>query len=242
MSFFNRQKNTCKDKRLSLSLEKLLGFKPKNLNYYILALTPKSSPLHPCIKGTGINNERLEFLGDAILDAAISDLLFKRFPSADEGFLTQMRTKIVNGKKLTELAKKLHLDKLIFTKSKQITERIYEDAFEALIGAIYSDRGFKYVKQFVLQKIMVEHIDLNKLRFVDNNFKSRIIEWAQKYKIQIEFITNPVSESSKLFTSKLFINGKLISSGTGISKKTAEQTASEEAVNKIKTGNFTLEK
>ncbi len=223
-----------------LSLKKLLGFKPKNISYYFLALTPKSSDIHPCINGFDVNNERLEFLGDAILDAAISELLFKRFPSADEGFLTQMRTKIVNGKKLTELAGKLHLNELIFSSSKKISERISEDAFEALIGAIYIDKGFKYVKQFVSQKIMVEHIDLNKLKFVDNNFKSKIIEWSQKYKISIEFVTDTVSESSKEFITKLLINGKLVSNGKGSSKKTAEQTASEEALNKIKEGNFTL--
>jgi len=241
VSLFYRQKKPCKDKLLTFSLKKLLGFKPKSLSLYILALTPKSSKVHPCIKGFDLNNERLEFLGDAVLDAAISDLLFKRFPSADEGFLTQMRTKIVNGKKLTELAKKLNLSELISIKSKQnITERIYEDAFEALIGAIYIDRGYKYVKQFVLQKIMVEHIDLNKLRFVDNNFKSRIIEWSQKYKIPIEFLTEASSESSKEFVSVLLINGKTISKGTGISKKTAEQIASEKALAKIKEGNFTL--
>ncbi len=241
MSLFKRQQEKCYDRATALSLWRLLGFKPKNLSYYILALTPKSVIPHPCLKGSDINNERLEFLGDAILDAAISELLFKRFPSADEGFLTQMRTKIVNGKKLTELAKKIHLDSLIVSKSKKnITERIYEDAFEAIIGAIYLDRGFKYVKQFVLQKIMVEHIDLNKLRFVNDNFKSRIIEWSQKYKIPIEFLTEAVSETSKEFISQLLINGKVVSKGTGISKKTAEQFASEEALNKIKEGNFIL--
>ena len=241
MSLFNRQQEKCYDRALALSLKRLFGFKPKNLSYYILALTPKSAIPHPCIKGSDINNERLEFLGDAILDAAISELLFKRFPSAHEGFLTQMRTKIVNGKKLTELAKKLHLDSFIVSRTKgKITERIFEDAFEALIGAIYLDRGFKYVKQFVLQKIMVEHIDLNKLRFVNDNFKSRIIEWSQKYKISIEFSTEAVSETSKEFISHLLINEKVVSEGKGISKKTAEQAASEVALNKIKEGNFIL--
>lgn len=241
MSFFNRQQDKCYNRALALSLRKLLGFSPKNLSYYILALTPKSSIPPPCIKGSDKNNERLEFLGDSILDAAISELLFKRFPSADEGFLTQMRTKIVNGKKLSELAKKIRLDKIIFSKSRQnITERIFEDAFEAIIGAIYLDRGFNYVKQFVLQKIMVEHIDLNKLRFVNDNFKSKIIEWSQKYKIAIDFLTEQVSESSKDFISQLSVNGKVVSKGQGFSKKTAEQSAAEEALIKIKEGNFIL--
>lgn len=221
-------------------LKTLLGFKPRNLNHYILAFTHKSVEFNQ-IDRYSENNERLEFLGDAILDAAISDLLYKRFPTADEGFLTQMRTKIVNGKKLTELAKKLKIENLIFIKSpKNITERIYEDTFEALIGAIYLDRGFKYVSLFASQKIMVEHIDLNKLKFVDTNFKSKIIEWSQKHKIDIEFCTEEESEDSKNFISKLKINKTIAGQGTGYSKKSAEQNASQSALEKIKTGDFNL--
>lgn len=238
MSFF-KKKSINKDYRKTLI--KLLGFKPKNENLYLLAFTHKSVG---AVENNSYfdNNERLEYLGDAILDAAVSELLYKRFPSADEGFLTKMRTKIVNGKTLTELAKKIKIEKLLFVKSsKNITERIYEDAFEALIGAIYLDRGFKYVIQFVSQKILVEHINLNQLKFIDTNYKSRIIEWSQKYKIEIEFSTDEDSDDSKSFTSKLKIDDKVIAEGTGYSKKAAEQSASKIALEKIKAGDFILE-
>lgn len=222
------------------TLTKLLGFKPKNESLYVLAFTHKSVE---SLESDGFYNnyERLEYLGDAILDAAISELLYKRFPSADEGFLTQMRTKIVNGKSLTELAKKLQIERLLFVKSsKNLTERVFEDAFEALIGAIYLDRGFKYVIRFVSQKIMVEHINLNQLKFVDTNYKSRIIEWSQKHKITIEFCTDENSDDSKSFISKLKIYDKVIAEGNGYSKKAAEQSASKNALTKIKAGDFIL--
>ena len=235
------KKNPCVNRRFLKSLKKLLGFKPKDANLYVLAFTHKSADYQDCPQISTQNNERLEFLGDAILDAVISELLYKRFPTADEGFLTQMRTKIVNGKKLTELAKKLKINKLMFVRSeKSISERIYEDAFEALIGAIYIDRGFKYAKQFISQKIMVEHIDLNKLKYVDTNFKSKIIEWSQKHKIEIEFCTDFISEDSKDFNSQLKVNGKTIGEGNAYSKKEAEQFASKHALEKIKEGSFNL--
>lgn len=239
MSFFS-EGDSYKKNKFYKNLKTILGFKPKNLSLYILACTHKSVDFNDA-KRYSDNNERLEYLGDAILDAAISDLLYKRFPTADEGFLTQMRTKIVNGKKLTELAKKLKIDNLIIIKSpKSITERIYEDTFEAIIGAIYLDRGFKYVSLFVSQKIMVEHIDLNKLKFEDTNFKSKIIEWSQKHKIDIEFCTEEESEDSKFFISRLKINGQIAGQGNGYSKKSAEQNASKFALEKIKVGDFNL--
>ncbi len=231
----------CIDRRYIKSLKKLLGFKPKDLSLYILAFTNKSADIQSCSDIPSGNNERLEFLGDAILDAVIGELLYKRFPTADEGFLTQMRTKIVNGKMLTELSKKMKLDELMFVKSpKSFSERIFEDAFEALIGAIYLDRGFKYVKQFVSQKVMVEHINLNKLRFIDTNYKSQIIEWSQKHKIDIEYSTDYTSGGAKGFISLLKVNGKMVGEGKGYSKKTAEQIASQVALKNIKDGSFDL--
>ncbi len=235
------KKNPCINAKYKRFLKNLLGFKPKDINLYILAFTHKSSDLNDCLEDSSLNNERLEYLGDAILDAVISDLLYKRFPTADEGFLTQMRTKIVNGKKLAELSHKLNINKLMLVKSeKNLSERIYEDAFEALIGAIYIDRGFKYAKRFVFQKIMVEHIDLNKLKYIDTNFKSKIIEWSQKHKINIDFCTNAVSENSKEFLCELKISDKVIGKGKAFSKKTAEQFASKDGLEKIKNGFFNL--
>lgn len=229
------------NKEYSKLLKQILGFKPKKLDLYYLAFTHKSFEPEES-DGFFNNNERLEYLGDAILDAAVSDVLYKRFPTADEGFLTKMRTKIVNGKTLTEIAKKIELNKLIFVKShKNLSERIFEDAFEALIGAIYIDRGFKYVKQFVSQKIFVEHINLNQLKYVDTNYKSKIIEWSQKHKIEIEFCTSEDYDDNKNFECLLKIQDKVVGEGSGISKKIAEQFASKDALEKIKSGDFNLE-
>jgi len=228
-------------KDYSKLLKKILGFKPKKMELYFLAFTHKSFDPEET-DGYYNNNERLEFLGDAILDAAVSDLLYQRFPTADEGFLTKMRTKIVNGQTLTEIAKKIELNKLLFVKShKNISERIYEDAFEALIGAIYIDRGLKYVKHFVSQKIFVEHINLNQLKYVDTNYKSKVIEWSQKHKIDIEFCTSEDYDDKRNFECRLKIHDNVIGEGSGISKKIAEQFASKDALEKIKSGDFNLE-
>jgi len=235
-----KKSNTCIDRRYAKSLKKLLGFRPKDISLYALAFTNKSTNVQNCTDLPEGNNERLEFLGDAILDAVIGELLYKRFPTADEGFLTQMRTKIVNGKQLTELSKKMNLEKLMFIKTSKLSERIHEDAFEALIGAIYLDRGIKYVKNFINQKIMVEHINLNKLRFIDTNYKSQVIEWSQKHRIEIEYFTDFISENSKKFKSILKIEGEIIGEGDAFSKKDAEQIASQVALENIKKGDFKL--
>jgi ribonuclease-3 len=238
LNFFKDIPVNSKEYRQKLS--EVLGFKPKNIQLYLLACTHKSVE---SISGASVyhNNERLEFLGDAVLDAAVSDLLYKRFPTADEGFLTKMRTKIVNGKTLTELTKKIGLDKLLFVKSqKNLTERIFEDAFEALIAAIYLDKGYEYVIKFVSQQIMVEHINLNRLKYVDTNYKSKIIEWSQKHKLNVEFETIENAEDNIRFVSNLKVNDISIAEGTGQSKKTAEQEASKSALDKIKSGDFTL--
>ncbi len=233
-------KKSIQNKEYSKLIKKILGFKPKNLQIYFLAFTHKSVETNDTDSFN--NNERLEYLGDAILDAAVSDLLYKRFPSADEGFLTKMRTKIVNGKTLTELAKKIEIDQLLFVKSnKNLSERIFEDAFEALIGAVYLDRGFKYVKRFVSQKIFVEHINLKQLKYVDTNYKSKIIEWSQKHKIDIEFCTSEDYNNQRNFDCQLKINDNVLGEGSGITKKIAEQFASKDALEKIKEGDFNLE-
>ena len=231
MSLFSKKSKKYTNKILSGKLKNLLGFKPKNLSVYALALTHKSVIDIEDNLNEYDNNERLEFLGDAILDAVISELIYNRFPTADEGFLTQMRTKIVNGKKLTELAKNIKLDKLILTNKKvHISEKILEDAFEALIGAIFIDKGYKCVKKFVAQKIMIQHIDLNKLKHVETNYKSRLIEWAQKYKYDLQFYTEYETSSSKMFLSVAKIGDDILGQGKGLSKKKAEQNASEKAL------------
>ncbi len=223
-------------------MKKILGFKPKNTLYYTLALTHKSAGQKDCVNNYE-NNERLEYLGDAILDAVISELLYQRFPTGDEGFLTQMRTKIVNGKKLSELAKKIGIKKLISVdKGTPLSEKIFEDAFEAFIGAIFLDRGYNYVKRFVAQRIMIQHVNLNKLKHVETNYKSKVIEWSQKNKHAVEFVTEYESEDSKYFISHLKIDSKIYGTGKGTSKKEAEQKAAEQTLYKIAPDSTLLQK
>ncbi len=225
------------DKAFIRKLRKILGFFPHNPKYYELALTHKSAPLL-VNKKVQSNNERLEFLGDAVLDLAVSAYLYKKFPNVDEGFLTQLRSKIVNGKKLTELAKHIKLQKLVHANiGKNTTGRIYEDAFEALIGAIYLDRGFKCVETFISQKIIGNHINLDALIKEETNFKSKFIEWAQKYKVNADFFTDYESLDSKYFISYIRIENEIAGQGRGISKKIAEQNAAQNTLENLEKDN-----
>ncbi len=229
-----------KNKRLRQSITKILGFKPKNMSLYVRALTHKSVKTHPEIED-GRNNERLEFLGDAVLDSIISDLLYNRFPTADEGFLTNMRTKIVNGKKLAKIACELGLDKLLFANTgKNSSYRIYEDALEALIGAVYVDRGYKYAKRFIMRRLYVKFIDINELKHENNNYKSQLIEWGQKKKIKLYFETQNQANEDGLFLAKVFVTGKLYGMGKANSKKEAEQHASKQALKRIEKNSLRL--
>lgn len=181
------------------------------------------------------DNERLEFLGDSILDAVISEVLYKRFPSADEGFLTQMRTKIVNGESLSELANKTGVSNLIMLNPVQnLSRKIAEDAFEAFIGAIYLDKGYEAVMRFVEVEVFSKHINLQKLPEVENNYKSRVYEWTQKHKIpDLKYDTQADTKNKKWFVSKVLIKGVIIGKGKGRNKITAEQKASERAYKEI---------
>jgi ribonuclease-3 len=228
-----RKKLRRKDLKLRRDIIKILGFRPKDLSLYILALTHKSVRNRPETEDYG-NNERLEFLGDAVLDTIVSELLYKRFPSADEGFLTDMRTKIVNGKKLAEIAREMGLNKLLFANAgKNPSYRIYEDALEAFIGAIYVDKGYKYAKRFVNRRLFVRYIDLNELKHENNNYKSRLIEWSQKKKAELRFITHEELEEADLFCTEVLVDDHIWGTGKAGSKKAAEQIAAQEALKRI---------
>jgi ribonuclease-3 len=227
------------DKVFLKKIKKITGFLPRNPDFYELALTHKSAPLSVNKRALS-NNERLEFLGDTVLDLVVSSYLFNKFPNADEGFLTQVRSKIVNGKQLSELAKQIKLHKLIHSNTgKNAPGRIYEDAFEALVGAVYLDCGYVAAEKFVSKQIIEKHIDINALISKETNFKSKLIEWAQKYKLEIEFYTDYESVDSKIFISYLRIGNKTIGEGKGVSKKTAEQNAAKAALLKLETEQFT---
>ncbi len=220
---------TSNNKDFLKKLRKILGFWPSDLSLYQIALTHKSASY--TLNGERVNNERLEYLGDSILDAVISDYLYKKYPSEREGFLTEMRSKIVNGEKLKELAVNINLDQFIIqrTNIQLASSRIYEDAFEALIGAIYLDKGYRAVSRFISQKIIDEHIDLEELEVTNYNYKSQLIEWSQKTKSPVEFSSFSSEEDSN-FISEVMLEEKIIGKGLGNSKKEAEQNAAREAL------------
>jgi ribonuclease-3 len=203
---------------------------------YELAITHKSACL-TLTDGTSVNNERLEYLGDAILNAIIADYLYLQFPESDEGFLTQLRSKIVKRKELNKLAYLLGISSLIITNRNQHQEKanILGNALEAIIGAIYLDKGYYRAKKFVITKILVKHFDLERLSRKESDFKSRIIEWAQKNKKEISFLCQETNDGSRdpVFVSRVVLQDEELGSGTGYSKKDAEQRAAEEALEKI---------
>lgn len=214
-----------------------LGFYPKNTHLFDIAFVHRSASLSDSM-GNPINNERLEYLGDAILGAIVAEFLYNRFPQRDEGFLTQMRSKLVNRAILSDLMKDMQLDK--FVKSRTIgptaNTSIFGDAFEAMIGAIYLDQGFEKTKQIIIKKIFKTYLDLNKIEELDNNFKSQLIEWGQKNKLEISFNTseeeNTKSKTTQFVTTVVIENVKK-GHGYGISKKESQQNAARVALKNI---------
>ena len=177
-----------KDRESYLCFYRILGFYPHNIQIYEQALLHKSSAVRS-EKGRPLNNERLEFLGDAILDAIVGDIVYKRFEGKREGFLTNTRSKIVQRETLNKLAVEIGLDKLIkySTRSSSHNSYMYGNAFEAFIGAIYLDQGYERCKQFMEQRIINRYIDLDKISRKEVNFKSKLIEWSQKNKMEVSF-------------------------------------------------------
>ena len=222
-----------KDKEFARNIRRITGFYPYNINLYNTAVTHRSLS-DKTSTGFLINNERLEFLGDSVLDLLIGEYLYKRFTNEQEGFLTQLRARIVNGDNLTELSKQIGLDMLVKTSVKSHSSNIhlYGDAFEAFLGAVYLDRGFRQAGKFLYKRIMPKYLNIFELEHQNTNFKSQLIEWGQKNKNEIEFVTDLESPTSKYFVSYVRINGQNFGSGIGISKKEAEQTASKVALNK----------
>ena len=224
------------DKALYQAIKNIFGFYPRNIFLYKLAFLHKSVG-YETVNGTRINNERLEFLGDAILDAIVADFLFKTFPIKDEGFLTETRSKIVSRVQLNKLSQKLGMENLI--KLDQHSANHYRsfqgDAFEALIGAIYLDRGYRFTMKVVLNRIIKNYFNIDELINQEMNFKSRMIEWAQKEKKQIQFqIVEEVGAGyKKQYIVELLINDLPVSKGQDYAIKGAEQLASEKAWNRL---------
>jgi len=221
-------------KEFYLFLKDLLGFYPGKLNLYDLAFVHKSASYTDSI-GKIINNERLEYLGDAVLGSVVAEYLYNRFPHRGEGFLTQMRSKLVNRTFLTHLTHETGLDQ--FVKSRTLgnasSSHIYGDAMEALIGAIYLDKGYETVKYVVVKRFLNSYVNLNELEGTDNNYKSQLIEWGQKNKMDVSFHTDEeISDNSKysVFVSSIKIQDEEKGRGYGSSKKESQQNAAREAL------------
>ncbi len=221
------------DRKKSAEFKRILGFRPGRSELYHLALIHKSAA-SKVYHNPHLNNERLEFLGDAVLDSIVAEHLYKKFPDKDEGFLTQLRSKIVNRETLKRISLKLGIGNLVESKVANDNHKsVYGDALEAIIGAMYLDKGYKRTKRFILKKILDHHINLKKLSETEIDFKSRIIEWGQKHKKDINFNCHEESNStnrSPFFVSHLLISDQIVGIGTGTSKKEAEQNAAEQAL------------
>lgn len=206
------------------------GMIPVNLALYKVALQ------HSSIEEGHTSNERLEFLGDAILSAMVADYLFKKYPLKEEGFLTDIRSRLVNRDSLNRLARKIHLDKLLHYDTNLVKPSghkfMYGNALEALIGAVYLDHGYARCQKFVIDQLIVNYISLKELIENDTNFKSRIIQWAHKHHLPVIFriLEEKQCAHYKEFTAQVLIDEKVMGEGTGRTKKCAEQMAAQQAL------------
>lgn len=227
-----------KDKEPYLCFYKMLGFYPRNIEIYQQALLHKSSSIKAG-KGRLLNNERLEFLGDAILDAIVADIVYKKFEGKREGFLTNTRSKIVQRETLNRVAVEIGLDKLIKYTTRQSSHNSYMcgNAFEALIGAIYLDRGYRACKKFMEERIINQYLNLEKISRKEVNFKSKLIEWSQKNKFCVEFnlIEQSLdSDQNPIFETQITVENIPADTGKGYSKKESQQEAAHATLTKIK--------
>ena len=222
------------DRKYVKLLKNLLGFVPGNLMLYRLAFRHKSVA-QIVKKGVKNSNERLEFLGDAVLGSVVADVLFKMYPYEDEGFLTELRSKMVSRINLNALGRKLGFEQLVEFDTRVInTSRqssLLGDAFEALVGAVYLDKGYDFTKNFLVNRIIKSHIDIHTLEKTETNFKSKLIEWCQRHgkDVTFELTTNQQGENAKLFTVQANIDGEILGNGKEFNKKTAEKLAAEKA-------------
>lgn len=231
-----RSGSTDPRKNLRRSIAHIIGERPSNLGIYQLALRHTSAAKATAIEGFRESNERLEYLGDAVLGMVIAEFLFKKYPYKDEGFLTEIRSRIVNRETLNGIARKLGLDALIEfdgSRSRSMPSRtsMYGDALEALVGAIYLDKGFRFSRRFILKE-MLSHYDIDSVVQNNVNFKSRLIEWAQRSGKEIRFETLSEKGNSHFreFIAQVLVNDTPFATGSGFSKKKAEQAAAEKAL------------
>jgi ribonuclease III len=241
VSLFRKRINSTylPDKRgFSSRLKKILGFSPGNLELYEIAFIHRSATFN-LPNGKKVNNERLEYLGDAVLDAILSDYLFEKFPDANEGFLTKIRSRIVNRDVLNQLAVSMGINKILISKISlsHITNNLYGDALEALIGSVFLDKGFKKTKKLFIKNVLNKYLDLSVIVKTDSDYKSLVFEWVQKHKSNLIFTYNEEYDfnlKKSVFSTILFIDKQEYGEGHGSSKKEAEQKAASQAWERLK--------
>ncbi|OMP32421.1 MULTISPECIES: ribonuclease III [Mangrovimonas] len=225
----SRSKN---DGNFFLQLKSILGFRPKDKSLYVKAFTHRSMNLRDK-KGNPINYERLEFVGDAMLSAVVASYLFSEVPQGDEGYLTKMRSKVVSREHLNELGKELKLIDLVESKiaKSNFGNNIHGNLFEALVGAIFLDRGYKYCERFIYDRVINPHVDIETLEGKVISYKSLLIEWCQKEKKTFDYnvYEDTGNDNLKHFSVKLSIDNKVVAKARATSKKKAEEKASKRA-------------
>ncbi len=220
------------DKKLYQSLKNILGFYPKNISLYKLAFTHRSVAVE-LKEGVKMSNERLEYLGDAILGAIVAEFLFKKYPFKDEGFLTEMRSRLVSRENLGRLAVKMGLDNLIVSNSGNVRQKSMNgDALEALIGAIYLDQDYHNTRTFVLRQIIGNHLNIDEIEASDTNYKSRLLEYSQKQRLELnyEIVEEVIQRKMKHYIIEVVLNGERLGRGMDVSKKKAEQIAAQKSI------------
>jgi len=232
--FFNSKNN----RKLRASVKSITGVYPVNIELYKLATQHRSIAKQNVI-GFRESNERLEYLGDAILGSIVADYLFKKYPLRDEGFLTEIRSRIVNRDALNLVAKKMGITNIVeYTnnrKNRQAYKSIYGDTLEALIGAIYLDKGYMATRRFIVRKLLRQQYDLEQIIRTNPNYKSKIIEWAHQQNKDVKFEISEIKGSShnREFMAELKVEGESIAKGNGFSKKKAEQDAAQKSCVKL---------
>lgn len=227
-----------KEKELYSSLYNIIGFYPRRIEYYKLALMHKSVAKRNA-KGKPLNNERLEFLGDAILDAVVGDIVYRHFEGKREGFLTNTRSKLVQRDTLNRLASEMGLCQLILSSGHSHSHNSYMggNAFEALVGAIYLDRGYNACMRFMQKRILSQIINIDKVAYKEVNFKSKLLEWTQKNRVKMDFRLleqKKDDNGSPMFRYQVMIEGLEAGSGSGYSKKESQQLASKETLQRLR--------
>lgn len=224
-----------KDKEFARKLRPLVGFIPVNLSIFKLAFSHKSNSSDKAF-GSSQNNERLEYLGDAVLGTIVAEYLFKKYPNANEGFLTKMRSKIVKRKSLNNIGDKMGLDMLLQEYNHtRLSRSMLGNAVEALVGAVYLERGYRKTKHYIIRKLLRNYIDVHELESFDDNYKSQLLEWCQKngQLVTYKLVARYKFEKRDRFKVAVLIDGKKLATADDFNKKSAEQTASERAMHNL---------